>query len=120
MKMTYDGALVMPMGCAMMDDEEMTYVEGGDNVYSMTVKEALTYFKFVIGAAGAFTLGSTLIKYVGGIGSCYYELIGGSALTCYNQCVTWKKKYGSTKNTTVTEYTVTKLNIISGYGVELQ
>lgn len=29
MEMTYDGALVMPSSYAVMDEEEMTYVEGG-------------------------------------------------------------------------------------------
>lgn len=29
MKMYYDGALIMPSSYAVMDDEEMTYVEGG-------------------------------------------------------------------------------------------
>lgn len=29
MEMTYDGALVMPSGCALMDEEEMTYLVGG-------------------------------------------------------------------------------------------
>lgn len=29
MEMTYDGALVMPSGCAVMNEEEMTYVDGG-------------------------------------------------------------------------------------------
>ena len=29
MEMCYDGALVMPSSYAMMDEEEMMYVEGG-------------------------------------------------------------------------------------------
>lgn len=33
MEMAYDGALVMPGGCAFMDEEEMTYVEGGLGVF---------------------------------------------------------------------------------------
>ena len=31
MEMTYRGALVMPSSYAMMDEEEMTYLEGGKN-----------------------------------------------------------------------------------------
>ncbi len=30
MNMCYDGALVMPSSYAVMDEEEMTYVEGGE------------------------------------------------------------------------------------------
>ncbi len=32
MDMCYDGALVMPSNYAVMDEEEMTYVEGGANI----------------------------------------------------------------------------------------
>ena len=32
MEMCYDGALVMPSSYAVMDEEEMTYVEGGGSV----------------------------------------------------------------------------------------
>lgn len=32
MKMCYDGALVMPSSYAVMNEEEMTYVEGGGTI----------------------------------------------------------------------------------------
>lgn len=33
MEMCYDGALVLPSSYAVMDEEEMTYVEGGTKTY---------------------------------------------------------------------------------------
>lgn len=30
--MTYDGTMVMPSRCTLMDEEEMTYVEGGGTI----------------------------------------------------------------------------------------
>lgn len=39
MEMTYDGMLVMPSSYAVMDEEEMTYVEGGGTL-TVTVKQA--------------------------------------------------------------------------------
>jgi hypothetical protein len=118
MEMTYDGALVMPSGCALMSEEEMTYLEGGDNDYTMTLSDAKNYFTFVVGTAAGFAIGSAAIQYVGGIGTFYYELIGSSALNCLNQCKTWLKSYSKTKKTNVTEYTT--LGIITGYGVALK
>ncbi|RDY33213.1 hypothetical protein [Lachnotalea glycerini] len=41
MEMTYDGALVMPSGCAMMNEEEMTYVEGGGTITVTASKETV-------------------------------------------------------------------------------
>ena len=45
MDMCYDGALVMPSNYAVMEEEEMTYVEGGEAV--------TTAISFAILAAGA-------------------------------------------------------------------
>ena len=42
MEMTYDGALVMPSSFAMMDEEEMMYVEGGKEAI---VKEIIKFLK---------------------------------------------------------------------------
>ncbi|RDY32639.1 hypothetical protein [Lachnotalea glycerini] len=61
MKMTYDGALVMPMGCAIMDQEEMTYVDGGKsrstNWISIPVDVAVSVAGInasaIVGLAGA-------------------------------------------------------------------
>jgi len=41
MEMCYDGALVMPSNYAVMDEEEMTYVEGGGVSIPRAVAKAL-------------------------------------------------------------------------------
>ena len=41
MDMTYEDALVMPNNCAMMDEEEMTYVEGGGTLYVTFTKSTI-------------------------------------------------------------------------------
>lgn len=35
MEMCYDGALVMPSSCALMSEDEMTYVDGGAAILAM-------------------------------------------------------------------------------------
>lgn len=52
MEMCYDGALVMPSSYAVMDEEEMTYVEGGAELASVTV---LLGPIGVVGATAAFS-----------------------------------------------------------------
>ena len=52
MEMTYDGALVMPKNFAIVDEEEMTYVDGGAGIPNWVV-------------AGAINLGISII--LGGI-----------------------------------------------------
>ena len=39
MNMCYDGALVMPSSYAVMDEEEMTYVEGGWHFLHKDIKK---------------------------------------------------------------------------------
>lgn len=48
MDMCYDGALVMPSNYVVMNEEEMTYVEGGG-----TVKLKIKNNSFIIGALAA-------------------------------------------------------------------
>ncbi len=117
MVMTYDGALVMPSSYAMMEQEEMTYVEGGDRVYYDTLKNAKNYFAFVMGAAASFGGASSQIAYVGGIGTFYYGMLFASAVNCFNQCKTWLNSYKESQRTKVTEHTIS--GVISGYSVAL-
>ena len=37
MEMCYDGALVMPKNCAIVSEEEMTYVDGGGILYDISI-----------------------------------------------------------------------------------
>ena len=57
MEMCYNGALVMPSSYAVMDEEEMTYVEGGGTFYIKISKNS-----FVIHALSAIAGGLTLAK----------------------------------------------------------
>ena len=45
MEMCYDGTLVMPSSYAVMDEEEMTYVEGGKAITIATSREYLSKSK---------------------------------------------------------------------------
>lgn len=69
MEMCYDGALVMPSNYAVMDEEEMTYVEGGGTIRVLasasTVREICRAGVALIGAAiGEFMGGPVLAKLV--------------------------------------------------------
>lgn len=55
MEMCYDGALVMPSSYAVMDSEEMTYVEGGGTVSVYVSKRAVEQF-ITVGAGAAVGL----------------------------------------------------------------
>ncbi len=52
MEMCYDGALVMPSNYAVMDEEEMTYVEGGGSITinRKTIDKALSSIWSAIGS----------------------------------------------------------------------
>ncbi|MEE1258295.1 MAG: hypothetical protein UHN47_17595 [Lachnospiraceae bacterium] len=55
MVMTYDGALVMPSSYAVMEQEEMTYVEGGIAVPNWLVSGATNLaISALFGGVGAF------------------------------------------------------------------
>ncbi|MBA4688318.1 MAG: hypothetical protein H2184_14265 [Candidatus Galacturonibacter soehngenii] len=41
MEMTYDGTMVMPSGCTLMNEEEMTYLEGGGTIKVIASKETV-------------------------------------------------------------------------------
>ena len=65
MDMCYEGALVMPSSYAVMDEEEMTYVEGG---ISTAAKAGIIAAIVVVGAAvtvalvyGQFWLGAKIM-----------------------------------------------------------
>ena len=39
MELCYDGALVLPSSYAVMDEEEMTYLEGGKEIANLSKKQ---------------------------------------------------------------------------------
>ena len=101
MDMCYDGALVMPSSFAMMGEEEMTYVEGGETT-TKTLKWANNYFKNIMGISGVGTLASAVFA-AGTFGAsavtgAYFTAIVTSAASCYNKCQKWLEKYSGSKS----------------------
>ena len=47
MELCYDGALVLPSSYVVMDEEEMTYLEGGNNVYPMSRTFSFLFSKYL-------------------------------------------------------------------------
>ena len=101
MEMCYDGALVMPNNYAVVNEEEMTYVEGGAYRSSVTTLAAAKDFFGKI--AGLYALGL-------GISACGTAAFPGFAVTdlyfgnsawdaknCYNDVCKWIAKYGSNR-----------------------
>lgn len=54
MEMTYDGALVMPKSFAIVDEDEMTYVEGGAEWSGARFVRNLAGFVGLVGGLGYF------------------------------------------------------------------
>lgn len=84
MEMCYDGALVMPSRYAVMDNDEMTYVEGGGTI---TVKFSKDFIRdsitaitsavcTIIGAAIGTAIGNSVVG--GAIGAAVGWIVGGS------------------------------------------
>ena len=88
MTMCYEGALVMPSSYAMMDEEEMTYLEGG-KFYGVTLTAAQCGdVATTLGALGlSFTVTSllaTVISYIPGLQAVLAgaKFFGALATTC--------------------------------------
>lgn len=56
MEMCYDGALVMPSSFAVMDEEEMTYVEGGKKKYRLSVTPFVMAIDISIALLGGYNI----------------------------------------------------------------
>jgi len=74
MEMCYDGALMMPSSYAVMNEDEMTYVEGGGVVRIQLNQEAARFLTSV-GAAAAFGIITALMGATGA-GAIVSNLIG--------------------------------------------
>lgn len=81
MEMCYDGALVMPSSYAVMDEEEMAYVEGGGK---LTVKASASTVRTIcrssvslVGAAIGQAFGGPLLARLvsGGLATLIYDFI---------------------------------------------
>lgn len=64
MEMCYNGALVMPSNYAIMDEEEMIYVEGGISCKKLgkIIDGAITIISFICGVGSGIKMISTLLK----------------------------------------------------------
>ena len=111
MEMCYDGALVMPSNFVVVDEEEMTYVDGGARYYNLK-----GLFSLVIGtSAGALAVYSSvkaLATITGAavkkaLSSLCSGLVGYLSLVWYASQIavacTYLKKYGTYS---VNEYSI--------------
>ncbi|MCM1500174.1 MAG: hypothetical protein NC124_17060, partial [Clostridium sp.] len=102
MEMCYDGALVMPSSYAVMDEEEMMYVEGGMNGTTKTREDRICVASFI--AASAVALGRLTFK--------AFKLLAKtacSAVLAFFGCI------GSAALLAATAYEGTLAAIASGY-----
>ena len=65
MEMCYDGALVMPSSYAVMNEEEMTYVEGGGTITVKFSKDFIRDSVTAITSAVCTIIGSVIGTAVG-------------------------------------------------------
>ena len=79
MDMCYDGTLVMPSNCVVMDEEEMTYVEGGAYYSGKDCRQICAALvgsgAAMILAAGTAAIASKIFKYASVIGGVLGKVI---------------------------------------------
>ncbi len=129
MEMCYDGALVMPKNYAVVNEEEMTYVEGGARftVYG-TAKSIRTRLSTIIGASlvgqGATTaLGALLGNAAGAVigfivGEGWFGSYRSNASSAHNQVEDIIEKYGKNKRCKMTT-TCSFLMVCTGMSVKV-
>ena len=99
MEMCYDGALVMPSNYAVMDENEMTYVEGGSvSTFYKTAKDASAYlsgkaaFYAACGVAATGGAAATVATVVAALG------FGSYAALSYAMANNYTSAYNSAQN----------------------
>jgi hypothetical protein len=111
MDMCYDGTLVMPSNCVVMDEEEMTYVDGGFYISNSNLKKAICVIGInpipsVLAAIGYYKLCAlvssgvaAIFKFLGSFAGVAGALVGAviGALTAGSIAVTvvdalWERK----------------------------
>lgn len=114
MEMTFDGTLVMPSNFTVMNETEMTYLEGGgQNIFYKTVAKGCTYLSAMAAAfagtgtgyAGAALAGASTIvlAVLAGAGSALCYSMASLYTSAYNSCSNIKTSYGSSKRVKITE-----------------
>ena len=118
--------LVMPKNYAVVNEEEMTYVEGG---WSATVYGSLNNIKWRINAAIAACVagdllglascagGELIAKVLGGIACWYFTTTAAKLETAHNQCEKLISKYG--KNRSAKMYSTWSLVKMTGCEVSV-
>ena len=121
MEMCYDGALVMPSNYAVMDEDEMIYVEGGRT--TSCVKTAAQAYNYCVSTAWSLRLmagitGCTVAvvaSWIGNISGIIIGVAGGLWVGSFvwgwssayssgaDQAKSIKKKYGKNKKVKITE-----------------
>ena len=113
MEMSYSGALVMPSSYAVMNEEEMTYVEGGGTATVRgKAKDIRSRLTTVIGASltgtgAAAALGALLGNIPGAVigavlGNGYFGAYRNCASSAHSQVEAIIKKYGQSKQCVMT------------------
>lgn len=129
MDMCYEGTLVMPSNCVVMDEEEMTYVEGGGvNTYTGTAKNASIFCQSQMAAWWLLAAGwggktallaiasAGLLAPAGAAGTAYCSYVATQYTAAYNKC---QLKTVGGKNPRTSVHTITTLfgTIITGVSV---
>lgn len=123
MEKYYDGALVMPKTYAVVDEEEMTYVDGG-KYYSktVTVSVAKSYFGKVAGiyagGVGTSAYATPACPPLFAITDLFFAYSAWRAMDCFNKVSKWEHKYGPNRACKVGINVVFKY-LVTGVDVEL-
>ena len=123
MEVTYDGTLVMPSSYALMDEEEMMYVEGGTSTIYGTAKQLASKAKYEMsifysasGVGGSATVTSSVLaaasiigvpvsivlESIGGVMTGYATHVGNCYIDAYNYFMDRISKSGTYYMRTIT------------------
>lgn len=128
MTMTYDGTMVMPSKFVVVEQNEMTYLEGGAvSTYKGSAKQASAFCAGLMTAwwslatGYGYTAATTAATAVGlpvsaiaGVGTAYCSYVASQYTGAYNAC---QKKTIGNKNPTTYVDTYTFLSIVTGVEV---
>jgi hypothetical protein len=111
MEVTYDGALVMPSNCVMMDEEEMTYLTGGGTITVKASKETVRAIcrggVGLIGTAIGAAFGGPILANLlsGGLATLIYDYIIDKCNVKYVAIKkTWTKDWLPTQTFNLDDY----------------
>ena len=95
---SYDGALVLPSSYAVMDEEEMTYLEGGKEIANLSKKQCINGLcaiglspQVAIAGALTYTLAKCLINKVSKFGGLATAVVAGILTWAAGQVIAFGK-----------------------------